>query len=559
MASTLWIDPYETLGVARDAQLPKIHFIYRVRLYSHIRRLYKNPTTKANPHREFKRVHEAYEVLIRKNELRSSIEAIVGGELQQFKECLKILLQTRKPMSEEIQQDKNAIDRLNRERWSTVCKNSTQSGDFLDRLQPGWLIGLVSCIQLFFDFISLLLTSMKQTRFRRSHPKHKYKQREPSTTLFGVTIEKDSQDVDVELPLIVAGQRFMATPDMGSNDNVMSASVVKHLKLNVGNCFSCECMSNKYKLANGRVITCKGIVWTFFSFPSEEALDLPIKFHILEPLAMSVTVGGKFLHKTRTFTTHLNRLVRSPRPYKTTLYPQRILHIEAPRRVLQCFISGTPGEANVDVGVEINLASPEFAARSGLSIEPTDQQHQFVQLADGSMATISGCFRARFNPLDKPTSKTLRTGPRMQNFYILDGLTSDVLLGRQLLLEMYVFIDQRDQTNAFFDMKRQDLHDDLNAIAWIDSWRNAYHLHPVTHQSLIDVKHSTFWSNVKMDVGTKRDRPPQVQTCLTEAEEQMRQKQELYLKKRRQAVEANKRKEFPVLESISKVRASLHE
>ncbi|KAH6994572.1 hypothetical protein EDB82DRAFT_197763 [Fusarium venenatum] len=354
----------------------------------------------------------------------------------------------------------------------------------------------------------------------------------------------------------------MATPDLGSDYNVMSASVVKQLRLNVQDCFLCKCMGNKFKMANGRVITCKGLVWTCFAFPSEEALNLPIGFHVLEPLATSIVIGRKFLNKTSTLTTHLNRFVHSPRPFWNALSTSRILHLKAPSRTLQCSINSTLVGANVDTRAEMNLASPEFAARSGVRIKPADQQHQFVQLADGSITSIIGSFRARFNPFDKPSNKTLRLGPRMQKFYILDGLTSDVLLGRQLLLEMYAFVNQVNQSNTFFDMKRPSLHDDLNVIAWIEEWRGMFGWHPVERDyrefslplplqflflcclsniKVVDVKHSTFWFNVETDVLNERDRPHQIQTCLTEAEEQMRQKQELYLKRRQQTVEANKK------------------
>ncbi|GKU15840.1 unnamed protein product, partial [Fusarium langsethiae] len=318
---------------------------------------------------------------------------------------------------------------------------------------------------------------MKRSQARKTHARNEFAQRELNAALLGVTIEKDSKQIDAELPLILEGQRIMATPDLGSDHNVMSASVAEQLKLKVTDRCFYMFLGNIAQLANGDVLTYERTTSTRFSFPSEEALDLLIEFNVVENLATSVIVGRAFLTKTGTLTTHLDRLVRSPRPFATTLSPPRILHLKKPRRVLRCFINGTPAGANVDTRVDINLASPEFAARCGLRIEPTDQQHQFVQLADGSLTSISGCFCAKFNAFDKPSARDLRPVAHMQMFYILDGLTSDVLLGRQLLHEMYNFVDQVNQTNIFFDMKRQDLHDDLDVIAWIDGWRNTFALH----------------------------------------------------------------------------------
>ncbi|KAL3602924.1 hypothetical protein FPOAC2_07241 [Fusarium poae] len=542
MASTLWADPYESRGVQRDAQISTIHLAYRLRIRSHIRELYKHPATKA----EFQKFQDAYEVLIKKSEVKHSIQAMMGGELQQVRECWNILMRPRGPaLSEKMQRDNNPFDGPTMERWSAVFRNSTHSGDLCQRIQPGWLIGIASCMLLCFDLISILLTAIKPSQTRKSHAKNKFSQREINPELLGVTVEKDSKQIDIELPLILEGQHIMATPDLGSDYNVMSASVAEQLKLNVKDRCFYMFLGNIAQLANGHVLTYDKTTSTRFSFPTKGALNLSIEFHVVENLATSVIVGRAFLTKTGTLTTHLDRLVRSPRPFATTLSPPRILHLKKPRRVLRCFINSTPAGANVDTRVDINLASPEFAARCGLRIEPTDQQHQSVQLADGSMASISGCFCARFNAFDKPATKTVRPAAHMQMFYILEGLTSDVLLGRHLLHEMYNFVDQVDQTNIFFDMKRQDLHDDLNVIAWIDAWRNTLALHSDVHDYL-NVKHSAFWSSAGPEFLHPWNRSQPILTCLTEAdtkvEEEMRQKQEIYLKRRKQAVEANKKR-----------------
>ncbi|CZS82925.1 unnamed protein product [Fusarium graminearum] len=187
-----------------------------------------------------------------------------------------------------------------------------------------------------------------------------------------------------------------------------------------------------------------------------------------------------FLDITRTLTAHLHRLIRSSRPCEVALCPPRILNLNPPRHTLQCFINSTQVEANADTGAEIDLASPEFAARSEFSIEPTDQQHQFVQLADGSIASISGCFRARFNPSEKPSTETLRPRAHMKTFHILDGLTSDILLSRHQIFEIYAFVEQ---ANAFSEMERPDLHADLHLIAWLNRWRSKSGSRPIQYTS----------------------------------------------------------------------------
>ena len=239
-------------------------------------------------------------------------------------------------------------------------------------------------------------------------------------------------------------------------------------------------------------------------------------------------VGREFLKKMDILTTHRHRLLCPLYPRGVSSSLPQILHLSAPRQRLHCFIASIPAEANIDTGATINLASPEFAARSGLQIEPADQQHQFVQLADGSITSINGCIFARFNPFDQPSSKGLLPKAHMKTFYILEGLTSDVLIGRELLHEMYAFTGLDDQTNVFFNKERQDVHDDLAVISWMEEWRTTSGLHSCQQKSrkcfpthhplsflhlsidleIVKVKNSTFWCDGIVHHLNERERPP---------------------------------------------------
>lgn len=304
----------------------------------------------------------------------------------------------------------------------------------------------------------------------------------------------------------------------------MSSSLAEQLKLN----FPISGFTKRFKLANGRVIWRRAIVWSRSSIPSEKTPDLNVEFHVLEPLAIPVMVGREFLKRMDFLTTHLDRLVRSPYPYGVSSSLPQILHLSTPRQRLHCFIASIPAEANIDTGATINLASPEFAARSGLQIESTDQQRQSVQLADRSIISISGCIHARFNPFDQPSTKTLLPQAHIETFYVLEGLTSDVLIGRELLLEMYAFTGPDEQNNVFFNKERRDVHDDLAVIAWMEEWRTTSGLHScqqksrkcfLTHHTLsflhlltdleiVEVKHSTFWCDGIVHHLNERERPP---------------------------------------------------
>ncbi|GKU06632.1 hypothetical protein FLAG1_09513 [Fusarium langsethiae] len=310
--------------------------------------------------------------------------------------------------------------------------------------------------------------------------------------LYGGTEEEDSQQLHIELPLMLTGHRVMTTPDTGSDRNVMSENKAKELGLSTDGRYSPQ---ELFTLANGRVIHSKGKVATHFAFPFEEMPPLPIEFHLLESLNPSIVVGKAFLDATETLTTYLDRLVRTRQTFGVTPFPPRILHLSPPRRILWCFINSTAVRANADTGAEMNLASPEFAACSGSRIEPADRQHQFVQLADGSITPISGFFRARFNPFQKPLPESLRPRAHMKTFYILKGLTSDVLLGRHLLFEIHAFVEQ---ANAFLDIDCQDLSVHLNLIAWLNRWRSRSNSESAKHASFQEID-STFWHKVDVD------------------------------------------------------------
>jgi hypothetical protein len=113
----------------------------------------------------------------------------------------------------------------------------------------------------------------------------------------------------------------------------------------------------------------------------------------------------------------------------------------------------------------MNLISPAFAAQRGFSINKPHLEHQEVILADGSRAPISGKLQTRFYILDRPLKKFsshLRAAEK--DFYVLDGLTTDVLLGNDLLFEISAFSEHQ---NFFVDLSRLGISSDLNLVAWL--------------------------------------------------------------------------------------------
>jgi hypothetical protein len=84
-------------------------------------------------------------------------------------------------------------------------------------------------------------------------------------------------------------------------------------------------------------------------------------------------------------------------------------------------------------------------------------------LADGSYARVSGQFYARFQGYDE-----VANGPQarvyQQPFFVLDGLTSDILLCQDLLFDVRAF---KEQQHAFIELGDPGHFSDLNLVSWL--------------------------------------------------------------------------------------------
>ncbi|EXJ72899.1 uncharacterized protein A1O5_04047 [Cladophialophora psammophila CBS 110553] len=103
-----------------------------------------------------------------------------------------------------------------------------------------------------------------------------------------------------------------------------------------------------------------------------------------------------------------------------------------PTRHFRCFVNNKMVRASADTGSDLNLISPSAASRlsSASSIRTEDLS---IRLADGSKARVNASFQAFFSPYSAPKeSLTVR-------FHILEGLTADIFLGRQLIDEIGAF------------------------------------------------------------------------------------------------------------------------
>lgn len=137
----------------------------------------------------------------------------------------------------------------------------------------------------------------------------------------------------------------------------------------------------------------------------------------------------------------------------------KVLPMNRPQQRFRCYLDRDLIYADADTGSQLNLISLEFATQRGLKIH--QREREMVMLADGSTAELSGVYQTRFFPFKTQTSH-LR--PPEEVYYILEGLTTDVLIDAELLFEQSAF---KEQQSAFVDLEEQGTPPNINTIAWL--------------------------------------------------------------------------------------------
>ncbi|KAL2845202.1 E1-E2 ATPase-domain-containing protein [Aspergillus pseudoustus] len=276
------------------------------------------------------------------------------------------------------------------------------------------------------------------------------------------------------LPLRIAGAEIDALPDTGADENAISSACARLLGLKVERDAEGYGSSGTiFRLANGRVVKSCGVVSAPLSFSKgnnnkQKNLKAPVVFRVFNTLAVPMILGRKFLKDTETLTRYTNRLKKeTTAPFGSSAIP-RILHMNIAKERMLCYVNGVPVYANADTGAEMNLASPQWAKRhGGADIEKPRPGYEEVMLADGSRARILGQFNARFQVSGDPKAKRKgRSRTSTRQFFILDGLTSDVLLCQDLLFDVRAFQKQQ-KSFVVLSSPTAGSFSDVNFVAWL--------------------------------------------------------------------------------------------
>ena len=280
-----------------------------------------------------------------------------------------------------------------------------------------------------------------------------------------------------ELPLEIRGSTYAACPDSGSHENIM----VHDLALKLGLLVDVSPEHQKeFRLGNGKIVKSLGQATVACSFAKETGVEYACTFYIFQTLIKSIIIGMAFLDATETLTKYKHRLHSMMVPRNG---PLQFCVLNNPAQRLHCRVDGKPLLASADTGCEIDLISLAYAKKRlftfgdelrssirqgelrSLMMGKVGMRDSKVQLADGSEAFLEGKVNIDIiigkkdsSSVDEKALVTRRT------FYVLKGLTSDMVLGDEFL----------DETDAFVTYKAalesdtsEDALSQVNTIVWL--------------------------------------------------------------------------------------------
>lgn len=257
----------------------------------------------------------------------------------------------------------------------------------------------------------------------------------------------------VDLPMIIQGSTIISRQS-GSEDNIIAVDVLSALDLKMD---TAPEHRKEFRVANGRSVWALGQIVIMCAFAKDPTLELCCTFYVFQNLINKLIMGMAFLDETQTLVKYQYRF--QPRIIPS-FRPIQLSSLNSPRRRLYCLVDSQPKLANADTGSEMDLMSLEYALKRGFSMTTVGLSSSTVQFADGSTSELVGKVSVLI-VLGTPEGFRLRT-----TFYVLDGLTSDILFGEDFLDNTTAFETYRD---AFSIIDCDDGAAEVNGIVWFNT------------------------------------------------------------------------------------------
>ena len=265
----------------------------------------------------------------------------------------------------------------------------------------------------------------------------------------------------VQLPIDILGSTYATCPDSGSQENIMAKAISDQLDLSIDDAAEHQ---KEFRMANGKVVKALGRTSVDCAFTKEPDSQHQCSFYVFKALIAPIIMGMAFLDATETLTKYKHRLQSSMVPRTG---PLQLYGIDNPVQRIQCLADLRKVLANADTGSEIDLISLTYARRRGYYLEAVDFGDNRVQLADGSVAFLVGKVNISiiFGDVDSEFYAWEFLHTEIQRtFYVLEGLTSDMVLGEEFLDDTNAFETYR---TALTFQESEDIYCHLNTIIWL--------------------------------------------------------------------------------------------
>ncbi|WXC52468.1 hypothetical protein QX201_012124 [Fusarium graminearum] len=223
--------------------------------------------------------------------------------------------------------------------------------------------------------------------------------------------------------------KLEACADSGSDENIISLEVARQMKLQIR-----PEGARQFALANGKVVEAVGSVKLDCGFavgtplPSDTVACL---FYVFNTLAVPLIMGMGFLTKTKTLSEHTDRLIEQ---VVSKMQALKVNSVGNTKCSAPCRLNDLAGHAVVDTGSDLNFVHPRIVEQGKFVIEPASV---YLEFADCSIGTTSGVINTTFSIgcEDKPK---LNRSLADQQFYILDNLNTDILIGQNTTEDLQV-------------------------------------------------------------------------------------------------------------------------